>query len=114
MSVGIGDTQFPASGGSGGSATIGGVSVSTRKASVNALGKIFDLLAPTMGVEADQLEAVDGRIQQKGNPSKSMTWKQACAKLGTQTISEMGATVPQDAPKTGLTNQSTPRVHMPH
>lgn len=112
ITVGIGDTQFPPSGGSGGSTTIGGVSVSTRKASVNALGKIFDLLAPSMGVEADQLEAVDGRIQQKGNPSKSVTWKQACAKLGTQTISEMGANVQKDALKEGLINQGASGVQM--
>lgn len=112
ITVGIGDTQFPPSGGSGGSTTIGGVSVSTRKASVNALGKIFDLLAPSMGVDADQLEAVDGRIQQKGNPSKSMTWKQACAKLGTQTLSEMGENVPANAPKEGLITQGAAGVQM--
>jgi xanthine dehydrogenase YagR molybdenum-binding subunit len=112
ITVGIGDTQFPPSGGSGGSTTIGGVSVSSRKASVNALGKIFDLLAPTMGVEADQLEAIDGRIQQKGNPSKSITWKQACAKLGTQTITETGQNIPKDAPKEGLINQGAAGVQM--
>ena len=43
-----------------------------------------------MGAPADQLEAVDGRIQVKGNPSKSLTWKAACQKLGVNKISEMG------------------------
>ena len=71
VTIGIGDTNYPPSGGSGGSTTIGGVSVSTRKAAVNALGKIFDLLSPIMGVPADQLEAVDGRIQPKGAPTKA-------------------------------------------
>jgi len=50
VTIGLGDTQFPPSGGSGGSTTIGGVSVSTRKAAVNALGKIFDLLSPVLNV----------------------------------------------------------------
>jgi xanthine dehydrogenase YagR molybdenum-binding subunit len=112
VSIGLGDTQFPPSEGSGGSTTIGGVSVSTRKAAVNALGKIFDLLSPVMGVPADQLEAVDGRIQQVGNPNKGMSWKQACAKLGTQTISEVGENVPKNAPKEGLINQGVSGVQM--
>ena len=112
ITVGIGDTQFPPSGGSGGSTTIGGVSVSTRKAAVNALGKIFDLLAPTLGVPADQLEAVDGRIQQKGNPNKALSWKQACAKLGAQTISETGENLSRNAAKEGLINQGVSGVQM--
>ncbi len=112
ISVGIGDTNFPPSGGSGGSTTVGGVTVSTRKASVNALGKIFDLLSPIMNVPADQLEAIDGRIQQKGNPNKAMNWKQACAKLGAQTISAMGENLSRNAPKEGLINQGVSGVQM--
>jgi xanthine dehydrogenase YagR molybdenum-binding subunit len=112
VKIGLGDTQFPPSGGSGGSTTVGGVTVSTRKAAVNALGKVFDLLAPIMGVPADQLEAVDGRIQQKGNPDKGMSWKQACAKMGTQTISELGENIPRNAPKEGLINQGVCGVQM--
>lgn len=112
ISIGIGDTSFPPSGGSGGSTTIGGVSVSTRKAAVNALGKIFDLLSPIMGVPADQLEAVDGRIQQKGNPNKAMNWKQACAKLGTQAISAMGENLSRSAAREGLINQGVSGVQM--
>lgn len=112
ISIGIGDTSFPPSGGSGGSTTIGGVSVSTRKAAVNALGKIFDLLSPIIGVPADQLEAVDGRIQQKGNPNKAMNWKQACAKLGTQAISAMGENLSRSAAREGLINQGVSGVQM--
>jgi xanthine dehydrogenase YagR molybdenum-binding subunit len=86
----IGDSQYPPSGASGGSTTIGGVSTSTRKAAVNALAKLFDTVAPSLGASADQLEAVDGRIQVKDNSSKSLTWKAACQKLGVNKISEMG------------------------
>src|SRR5207244_9432916 len=86
----IGDSQYPPSGASGGSTTIGGVSTSTRKAAVNALAKLFDTVAPSLGSSADQLEAVDGRIQVQGNSSKSLTWKAACQKLGVGKISEMG------------------------
>jgi len=86
----IGDNSLPPSGPSGGSTTVGGVSSSTRKSTVNALDKLFEAVAPSLGAPADQLEAVDGRIQVKGNSSKSLTWKAACQKLGVNKISEMG------------------------
>jgi len=96
VKVVIGDNSLPVSGASGGSTTIGGVSSSTRKASVNALDKLLAAAAPALGAPADQLEAVDGRIQVKGNPSKGMTWKQACNKLGMAAISEMGVNDPKN------------------
>ncbi|PYT32241.1 MAG: xanthine dehydrogenase family protein molybdopterin-binding subunit [Acidobacteria bacterium] len=86
----IGDNALPPSGPSGGSTTVGGVSSSTRKSTVNALAKLFEAVAPSLGAPADQLEAVDGRIQVQGNSSKSLTWKAACQKLGVAKISEMG------------------------
>src|SRR5258708_21928615 len=86
----IGDSALPPSGPSGGSTTVGGVSSSTRKSTVNALDKLFEAVASPLGSPADQLEAVDGRIQVKGNSAKSLTWKAACQKLGVNKISEMG------------------------
>jgi len=96
IKVVIGDNSLPPSGPSGGSTTIGGVSSSTRKAAVNALDKLFDAVAPSLGVPNEQLEAVDGKIQVKGNSAKSLTWKAACAKLGAKTISEMGVNDPKN------------------
>src|SRR5687767_11091476 len=43
--VKIGDNAYPPSGASGGSTTIGGVSASTRKSTLNALDKLFDAVA---------------------------------------------------------------------
>jgi xanthine dehydrogenase YagR molybdenum-binding subunit len=91
-----GDNSLPVSGPSGGSTTVGGVSSSTRIAAMNALGKLLEAVAPGLGVPADQLEAVDGKIQQKGKPSNSMTWKQACSKLGVGSISETGRNDPRN------------------
>src|SRR5712691_9391756 len=96
VKVVIGDNSLPVSSGSGGSTTIGGVSASTRKATMNALDKLFDAVAPSLGVPKEQLEAVDEKIQFKGNSTKSLTWKAACAKLGTKTISEMGVNDPKN------------------
>lgn len=100
--VKIGDTNYPPSGTSGGSTTVGGVSSSTRKATLNALEKLFEEVAPALGAPAAELEAADGKIQVKGNPAKSLSWKAACAKLGVKTISETGQNIPRDAPKEGL------------
>jgi xanthine dehydrogenase YagR molybdenum-binding subunit len=90
ITLNIGSNKLPPSGGSGGSTTVGGVSASTRKSTVNALEKLFEAVAPSLNVTPDQLVAVDQRIQVKGNASKSMTWQQACSKLGVNKISEMG------------------------
>lgn len=92
----LGDNNYPPSGASGGSTTVGGVTASTRKATVNALEKLFAAVAPTLGVPPDQLEAVDSKIQVKGNAAKSLTWKAACQKLGVSPITEMGANDPRN------------------
>ncbi len=86
----IGDNSYPASGSSGGSTTIGGISASTRRGSIDALNMLFEKIAPSMNTTADKLEAVDGKIQVIGSPNNSMTWKQACAKLGMQPITARG------------------------
>ncbi len=90
VKVTIGDSRYPNSGASGGSTTVGGVSSSTRRGSVDALEQLFAAVAPSLGAQPDQLEAVEGRIQVKGNSAKSLTWKQACAKLGVKTIQAPG------------------------
>jgi xanthine dehydrogenase YagR molybdenum-binding subunit len=79
--VKIGDNNYPLGGTSGGSTTVGGAGASTRRASVNAREKLFEEVAPSLGVTADQLEAVGGRVQVKGDSSRSMSWIEACRKL---------------------------------
>jgi len=95
VKVKIGDSLYPVSGPSGGSTTVGGVSSSTRKASLNALQKLYDIVGPILSAPPDRLEAVDGRVRMIGNPDKGMSWQQACQKLGVNTISEMGENDPK-------------------
>jgi len=91
IQVEIGDAKkYPPSGASGGSTTVGGVSASTRRGCVDALDQFFAAVAPSLGAAADQLEAVGGHIRVKGDSSKSLTWKEACAKLGVKTIQTTG------------------------
>ena len=90
IQLNIGDNQYPADGGSGGSTTIGGVSSSTRRAAVDALNALFEKVAPGLNATPADLEAVNGTIRVKSDASRSITWKNACAKLGTQPIQVVG------------------------
>jgi xanthine dehydrogenase YagR molybdenum-binding subunit len=110
VTVRIGDNRFPPSNGSGGSTTVGGVSSSTRRAAVDALNALFEKVAPAMNTAPDKLEAVDGKIRLIEDPSKSMTWKQACAKLGVQPLNARGKN--PDAGKGTLTTAGVGGVQM--
>jgi xanthine dehydrogenase YagR molybdenum-binding subunit len=78
----IGDNAYPVSGPSGGSTTIGGISASSRRGALDALDLIFAKAAPALNAKPEELEAVGGKIRVASDPSRSLTWAQACAKLG--------------------------------
>jgi xanthine dehydrogenase YagR molybdenum-binding subunit len=86
VQVNIGDSKYPPSGASGGSTTSGGVSSSTRLACTQALNQLLEKVAPSLDAKPGDLVAWGGKIQVASNPSKSLTWKQACAKLGNTPI----------------------------
>jgi xanthine dehydrogenase YagR molybdenum-binding subunit len=90
VKITIGDSRYPVSGGSGGSTTIGGISASSRRASLDALDQIFAKAAPSLDAKPEELEAVGGAIRVKGNPSKSLSWAQACSKLAATPITVRG------------------------
>ena len=90
VTLDIGDNQYPVSGGSGGSTTIGGVSSAARRAAVDGLAALFEKAAPALNAQPADLEAVSGTIRVKSSPSKSISWKEACSKLGTQPIQVTG------------------------
>jgi xanthine dehydrogenase YagR molybdenum-binding subunit len=90
IKISIGDNRFPASGASGGSTTIGGISSSTRRASLDALDKVFEKAAPALNAQPADLEAVGGKIRVKADPNRSITWAQACAKLGATPLTVRG------------------------
>ena len=102
IEVKIGKNAYPASGGSGGSTTTGGIGTSTRLAATDALNALLAAAAPKLGVAADKLEAKAGRIREMGNTDKSMTWKAACALLGLNPISKRGANNRTEAKEKGF------------
>lgn len=107
----IGDTQYPPSGGSGGSTTIGGVSSSTRRAAVDARDALFAKVAPALGTQPENLECVDGTVRVKGDAGKALTWKQACAKMGAMPITVRGKNPDRNKPP-DLTNSGVGGVQM--
>jgi xanthine dehydrogenase YagR molybdenum-binding subunit len=90
VKVNIGSSTYPASGPSGGSTTVGGVSESNRRAAIDARDAIFALVAKKLEVDASTLEAKGGRIQVKDNADKGLSWKEACSLLGMTPIETKG------------------------
>jgi xanthine dehydrogenase YagR molybdenum-binding subunit len=107
----IGDSTYPVSGGSGGSTTIGGVSSSTRRAAVDARDALFAKVAPALNVQPDQLEAVSGSIRVKGDSSRSLSWKDACSKIGAMPVTSHGKNPDRSKPP-DLTNSGVGGVQM--
>src|SRR6185503_8956520 len=71
--VEIGKNSYPRSGGSGGSTTIGGVSVSSRKAATEALNTLLGGVAARLNTSAENLEAREGVIRQIDKPDNKVT-----------------------------------------
>jgi xanthine dehydrogenase YagR molybdenum-binding subunit len=61
-----------------------------KMAAVDAKQKLFATLSGPMGVKPDDLEIGDHKVSSKSNPSKSLTWKQVCARLPMSGISGHG------------------------
>jgi xanthine dehydrogenase YagR molybdenum-binding subunit len=100
----IGDTQYGVSTGSGGSTTAASTSPGIRMAALKALEALKDKVAPALGVTADALVAAGGTIQVKDAPSKSLSWADACKRIGPQPITGEGDWAP------GMTSATTSGV----
>ena len=112
VKVQIGSNAYPSSGASGGSTTIGGVSVSSRTAATDALNELFNTVAPRLNTTADKLESVGGSIRQSDKPDNSLSWRNACALLGPNSITKRGKNVPADSQKSNLISQGVGGVQM--
>lgn len=107
----IGDTLYPPSGGSGGSSTIGGVSASTRRAAVDAREALFTKVAPALSASSAELECVNRTVRVKSDPRRSLSWKQACARLGAMPLTVRGKN-PDTSKPPDLTNSGVGGVQM--
>lgn len=92
--VRIGDTTFPYSGGSGGSTTCASVSPAIKATTMLAKNRLFEVVAPSFGVDPGALEAKDGKVFVRDNPAKSVSWKQAAAQLKNGPLTMQGGWIP--------------------
>ncbi len=107
----IGDSRYPVSGGSGGSTTSGGVTSSTRRAAVDARNQLFAKVAPALKAQPEELEALNATVRVKSDPSRSLSWKDACAKLGAMPMTVRGKNPDKSKPP-DLTNSGVGGVQM--
>ena len=82
----VGDTQFPEGPASGGSNTTNSVAPVVRLAANDARTKLFELAAPALDAEPDELKSEGGKIFVAADPSRSLTFKQAAAKMPGEVI----------------------------
>jgi xanthine dehydrogenase YagR molybdenum-binding subunit len=90
IKLSIGKSAYPFSGTSGGSTTVGGVSSSTRRAAIDAREALLEKVAPALEAKPEELEIVDGVVRVKATPSRSLSWKQACQKIGPMPLAIRG------------------------
>ena len=86
----IGDSVHPFSGGSGGSTTSPSVSPAIRITAEKARAEFADRLASELGVDSTSIVVRDGRVLIGEDTSKTMSWKEACQRLGTEPVSVDG------------------------
>lgn len=91
VKVTMGRSVLPASGASGGSTTVGGVSGSTRRAALNAVEAVFERIAPKLGTEPGNLSLRDGRLHFADGAMAPMPWREAAARIGVNPVSATGA-----------------------
>lgn len=109
IDVRIGKSAYPASGGSGGSTTTGGISTASRLAATDALNALFEVVASRLGSGADALEAKGGQVRGGG---KSIAWRDACALLRTRSITKRGVNDKGEAQKAGFIDQGVGGVQI--
>ena len=107
----IGDSRYPVSGGSGGSTTIGGVTSSTRRAAVDATKSTLRQGGSSVEGEAGGTGGGERDVRVKGDPSRSLSWKEACSKIGAMPMTVRGKNPDKSKPP-DLTNSGVGGVQM--
>jgi len=82
----VGDTRWPFGPASGGSNTTNSVAPVVRMAAHDAKMKLFAAVAPALGAKPEELEAHGGKVFVAAKPAKSLTFKQAAAKIAGEQV----------------------------
>src|SRR2546430_15424368 len=111
MNLFSGDPLSPPAGAPGASPPPGGAPPSPRRAAVDARDALFEKVAPALNAQPADLESVNGTVRVKSDPSRSMSWKQACSKLGAMPLTVRGKNPDKSKPP-DLTNSGVGGVGM--
>jgi xanthine dehydrogenase YagR molybdenum-binding subunit len=85
----IGTSGFPPGQASGGSTTTPSMAPPCYDAALKARDALFAKIAPAIKAQPSDLSLKEGQLWVSGKPA--MSWKDACRKLGTASISETGS-----------------------
>jgi xanthine dehydrogenase YagR molybdenum-binding subunit len=115
VSVKMGESVFGRSSGSGGSTTCPGTSPPTLAAAIAARDALFEKIAPRLDAKKEDLSVEPGKIVAKDG-GKSWSWKQACARLGMDTVEGRGEwknnAAEDELVKNGLSNNGVGGVQV--
>jgi xanthine dehydrogenase YagR molybdenum-binding subunit len=103
--VQIGESQFGASSGSGGSTTLPSQAPATLRAAIAARDDFFDKIAKKLGAKVEDLSLEGGKVHDK-TQKKSWDWKQACGRLGMEQAKGTGGWTFEESEKEGHRNVS--------
>ncbi len=84
--VRIGDTSFPAGPSSGGSLTTGSITPPARNAAHGVRTQLLEVAAPLLKADPAHLDLREGRVVVKSDPSRSISLREAAAKIGPDQI----------------------------
>ena len=90
ITVKLGESNYGASSGSGGSTTCPSQAPATLQAVAAARDELFDKIAKKLGSKKEDLSLENGKVVDKGR-NKSWAWKEACAKLGMEQAKGTGS-----------------------
>lgn len=87
ITVKIGDTAFPPGPGSGGSVTTGSMTPPARNAAYQAKQNFLAEVAKATGAKVEDLQLTDGRLVNRADESKSLSFRAACGKMSAEQVS---------------------------
>lgn len=105
VTIQIGESNYGRSTGSGGSTTCPGTSPAAFNAANQAKTNLLAAIAPRMNAQPADLDLQPGNVVNRQN-NERMPWRQACARLGQQSIVGTGNWTP------GLSNQGVGGVQV--
>ncbi len=86
----VGDTNYPRSGGSGGSTTAPSVAPAIKNTTEKAKAKLIELAANHFGVQPTEIEWGNGEVSVRGAANKKLTWKEVCSLLDSESLEVHG------------------------